>query len=100
MDKTISNRYTKNHYECGLSPKLTYKFGLPNGKYTVKMYFADPWPGVSTNPSVNANGTQLANCATGAEVSLTATVSDGTLTLNFTTSNLCINIAYIVIALA
>ena len=100
VDKTVSNRYTKNHTECRLSPKLTYKFDLPNGSYTVKLYFVDPWTNVSTNPSVSANGTQLANCAVDKEVSLTATVSDGTLTLNFTTQSLCINVAYIIIALA
>ncbi len=96
-EKTVTNRYTKNHTECGLSPKLTYKFDLDDGTYLVKMFFIDPWS-CSSAPTVTANGTAaLEGAAVGKEVSFTATVSGGTLTLAMTTSSLCINLAYIII---
>ncbi len=107
VDKTVSNRYTKNQYEEGWATlKLTYKFDLPDGNYTVKMYFADPW-GCSKNADVAANGTtKLTNAACGQEVSFTVTVSGGVLTLDITNpvnaaaNDKCINVAYIIIALA
>ncbi len=106
-DKTISNRYTKNQYECGLTAmKLSYKFVLPNGNYTVKMYFADPWE-CSKNADVAANGTnKLTNAACGQEVSFTVNITDGMLTLDVTNpvnevaGDKCINLAYIIIAYA
>ncbi len=98
--KTATNRYTKNQYESGIARNLHYKFELPNGTYTVKMYFADPW-GCSKNPNVSANGeSKTQNGATGQELSFTVTVTGGELTLDITSNDLCINLCYIKILYA
>ncbi len=107
VDKTASNRYTKNQFESSFTTlKISYQFELPDGNYTVKMYFVDPW-GCSKNADVAANGTtKLTNAACEQEVTFTVTVTGGTLTLditnpvNATAGDKCINVAYIIIALA
>lgn len=94
-DKTESNRYTKNQFENGVARNLHYKFDLVSGAYTVKVYFADPW-GCSKNPVVTANGEKkIDGAAIGQEVSFTVEVKNGELALDFTTSDLCINLCYI-----
>lgn len=100
IEKYTSNRYTKNQYESSLARKLSYKFDLDNGTYTVKIYFADPW-GCSKNPSVSANGeAKITNGAVGEELTFTVTVTNGELTLDITSSDLCINLCYIQILFA
>ena len=59
-DKKSTNRYTKNQFENGIARNLHYAFELPNGTYTVEMYFADPW-GVSQTPDVEAEGSVVIN---------------------------------------
>ncbi len=108
LDKTESNRYTKNQYEDGISTRyLDYAFELENGTYTVEIGFSDPW-GCSNMHDVYANiGTDseqlLASSYNVNNGVLTAevTVTDGVLTLNFrnsTTSGLAINVSYIKIS--
>ena len=98
--KTASNRYTKNQTENGVARNLHYKFELPDGTYTVKMYFIDPW-GVSKNPNVSANGTsKITNGAVGQELTFSVTVSGGQLTLDITSNSACINLCYIQILFA
>ena len=100
--KTDSNRYTKNQFEEGWQTlKLAYKFELPDGKYTVKVYLADPW-GCSKNVDASANGAKvLTNAACGTELSFDVTVEGGVLLLEFTNpvnqaaNELCINLSYI-----
>lgn len=100
VDKTASNRYTKEQNEKGLARKLGYKFELANGAYTVKMYFANPWNNAA-NPTVKANGeTKITNGAVNEELTFSVTVTDGELTLDITSSSLCINLAYIQILFA
>ena len=100
MDKTVSSRYTKNQTENGVARNLHYKFQLPDGTYTVKVYFVDPW-GVSQDPTVSAEGqAKLTDCAMGTELSFTVTVTDGTLDLDITSSAACINLAYIIVEFA
>ncbi len=100
VEKTVSNRYTKNQFESNLARKLGYKFELENGTYTVKLYFTDPW-GVSKNPIVKANGeTKITNGAVNEELSFTVTVTNGELTLDIASDDLCINLAYIQILFA
>lgn len=97
IDKTASNRYTKNQYESGIARNLHYKFELEDGTYTVIVYFTDPWS-CSANPNVSANGEQvLSNVATNKAVEFEVTVSGGYLTLDFTSESLAINIAYIMV---
>ncbi len=108
-NKTLTNRYTKNQYEKGWTTlRIGYKFELPDGAYTVKMYFADPW-GCSKRADVAANGAnKLTDAACGQEVSFEVTVTGGMLTLEITNPvnsaqsvrDLCINVAYIIIAYA
>jgi len=95
--KTASNRYTKNQYESGIARNLNYSFEVPNGEYKVVLFFTDPW-GCSKNPIISAEGqTLLENAATGQEVDVTVSVTDGQLDLNITAPNatLCLNLAYI-----
>ncbi|MDE7296129.1 MAG: glycoside hydrolase family 127 protein [Clostridia bacterium] len=95
QDKTASNRYTKNQFESGVARNLHYKFELANGTYTVKVYFADPWS-CSKNPNVSANGvSKISGAAVGEEVSFEVKVTNGELTLDFTSSDKCINLCYI-----
>lgn len=97
LDRTASNRYTKNQYEHGVDRSLHYKFELEDGTYTVAMYFADPWS-CSRNPTVTANGAVMVeNAAIGQPVQLTVNVSGGQLTLDITTEDKCINVCYIMI---
>ena len=99
--KTETQRYTKNQYENGVARNLHYKFELPNGDYIVEVYFADPW-GCSKNPTLTVNGAvALENADVGKAVQTEViTVTDGQMTLDFTSSDLCINIAYIRILFA
>lgn len=99
--KTATNRYTKNQYENGIARNLNYNFELPNGKYTVELYFTDPW-NCSKNPTVALEGRQvLKNVAMNKAVTAAVQVNDGELNLAITapTATLCINLCYIKIYL-
>lgn len=99
--KALTNRYTKNQFENGMPRKLNYRFELPDGEYTVKLYFADPW-NCSKNPIVTINGKEkLNNIPVNKVVSTTAVITDGELDLVITApaSTLCINLCYILIYL-
>ncbi len=99
--KTATNRYTKNQYENGIARNLNYKFELPNGKYTVELYFTDPW-NCSKNPIVSLEGFQvLKNVAMNKAVTAEVLVEDGELNLAITAPNatLCLNLCYIKIYL-
>ncbi len=94
---TETNRYTKNQFETGVDRNLHYAFELEDGKYTVEMFFADPW-GCSKNAIVTAEGTKMVDAAAvGEAVSFDVEVKDGELTLDITApaETLCINLAYI-----
>lgn len=100
LDKTTSNRYTKNQYEQGVARNMSYKFELDDGDYTVKMYFSDPW-NCSANPCVDANGdTMIYNGAVNREISFSVTVEGGYLVLDITSDDKCINLCYIIIEFA
>ena len=80
---------------------LNYRFELPNGEYTVKLYFNDPW-NCSKNPIVTINGEEkLNNIPVNQSVTTTATITNGELDLVITApaSTLCINLCYILIYL-
>ena len=95
VDKTLSNRYTKNQFEKGVARNLHYAFEVPNGEYTVVLYFSDPW-NCSNNPKVAVEGETVIEAAVaGMEETTKVTVSDNELNLNITSDNLCINLAYI-----
>ncbi|MGN1235637.1 MAG: beta-L-arabinofuranosidase domain-containing protein, partial [Christensenellaceae bacterium] len=95
LAKTASNRYTKNQYECGVARNLSYAFELEDGDYIVELYFADPW-GCSKKPSVAANGTTiLSEVSVNKPVIAQVHVEGGKLTLDITSNDLCINVAYI-----
>ncbi len=99
--KTATNRYTKNQYENGIARNLNYSFELPNGKYTVELYFTDPW-NCSKNPIVSLEGRQvMKNVAMNKAVTAVVQVEDGTLDLAVTSPNatLCLNLCYIKIYL-
>ena len=99
--KTATNRYTKNQYENGMERTLNYKFALPQGKYTVELYFTDPW-GCSKNPIVSLEGYKvLQNVAMNKAVTAEVQVNDGELNLAITApkDTLCINLCYIKIYL-
>ncbi len=99
--KTATNRYTKNQYENGMARSLNYRFSLPKGKYTVELYFTDPW-NCSKNPTVSLEGLPvLTNVAMNKAVTADILVEDGELDLSVTTpdSTLCINLCYIKIYL-
>lgn len=100
-DKTETNRYTKNQFESGVARNLHYRFELPDGAYVVEMYFADPW-NCSKDPTVRANGTVIfENAAVNtALVSDVIHVTGGTLSLDLTSNDLCINVCYIRIIIA
>ncbi|MDE6411957.1 MAG: glycoside hydrolase family 127 protein [Clostridia bacterium] len=100
VDKTVSNRYTKNQFESSIARKLGYKFELENGTYEVRMYFADPWS-CSKNPNVSANGvSKITNGAVNEEIFFKVTITNGELTLDITSSDKCINLCYIQIIFA
>ena len=65
------------------------------------MYFADPW-NCSKNPTLTVNGqVVLENAETGKALQTEPLfVTDGQMTLLFTSSDLCINVAYIRILFA
>ncbi|MCI8717729.1 MAG: hypothetical protein HFH64_06185 [Lachnospiraceae bacterium] len=95
VDKTLSNRYTKNQFEKGVARNLHYAFEVPNGEYTVVLYFSDPW-NCSNNPKVAVEGETVIEAAVaGMEETTKVTVSDNELNLDITSDNLCINLAYI-----
>ena len=99
--KTATNRYTKNQYENGMARTLNYKFELPAGKYTVELYFTDPW-GCSKNPIVSLEGHKvLKDVAMNKAVTAEVLVEDGELDLEITSPNatLCLNLCYIKIYL-
>lgn len=94
-DKTLTNRYTKNQFESGIDRHLDYDFEVPNGTYTVEVCFVDPWS-VSSNPSVALEGTMaMENVIAQVPTKAVVEVTDGTLNMNVTSDNLCINLAYI-----
>ena len=101
VSKTESNRYTKNQYESGVARNLQYSFELPEGEYIIEMYFTDPW-NCSKAPTVTANGEAIFTDAAVNTVLLSdvIAVSDGTLTLDITSDDLCINLCYIRIIIA
>lgn len=95
--KTATNRYTKNQFESGVARNLNYSFGLPNGEYTIELYFTDPW-NCSKNPIVSAEGQKLLeDVVVNQAVTTKVTVKDNILDLNITApeATLCINLAYI-----
>jgi len=95
VDKTLSNRYTKNQFEDGVARNMHYNFELPNGDYTVALYFADPW-NCSNNPKIAAEGETVIEAAiAGMEQTAKVAVSDGELNLDITSDSLCINLSYI-----
>ena len=95
VDKTLSNRYTKNQFEKGVARNLHYAFEVPNGEYTVVLYFSDPW-NCSNNPKVAVEGETVIEAAVaGMEETTKVTVSDNELNLDITSDSLCINLAYI-----
>ena len=95
LDKTLSNRYTKNQYEKNVARNLHYAFEVPNGEYTVVLYFSDPWS-VSQNPKVAIEGETVIEAAVaGMEETAKVTVADNELNLDITSDSLCINLAYI-----
>ena len=101
MVRIFPLHYTKNQYESGVARNLQYSFELPEGEYVVEMYFTDPW-NCSKAPTVPANGEAIfmdaaVNAVLTSEV---ITVTDGTLTLDITSDDLCINICYIRIIIA
>ncbi len=104
QDKANSNRYTKNQYENNIERHLDYGFTLPNGKYNVEIGFCDPWS-CSGSPTVYANygkpdqSTVVKDVAVSGNTTVkgSATVTDGTLSLNFRTESKAINVSYIVI---
>lgn len=99
--KTATNRYTKNQYENGMARTLEYKFELPKGKYTVELYFTDPW-NCSKNPIVSLEGfTVLRDVAMNTAVTAEVLVEDGELDLVITSpaATLCLNLCYIKIYL-
>ena len=108
MNKTASNRYTKNQYEDGYTTRfLDYAFELPDGTYTVEIGFANPWNCSNKHDVFFDLGTeheqQVASAYNVADGPLTAeaVVKDGKLTINFrndTTSGLAINVTYIKIS--
>ena len=99
--KTETNRYTKNQVENGIARHLNYQFSLPNGEYTVELYFSDPW-NCCRNPIVSINGEQkLSQIQTNKAVTTTALITDERLMLSVTApdSTPCINLCYIKIYL-
>ncbi|MCR5744140.1 MAG: glycoside hydrolase family 127 protein [Lachnospiraceae bacterium] len=108
LDKTASNRYTKNQYEDGYTTRfLDYAFELPNGTYAVEIGFANPW-NCSNGHDVYANlgkesELMLAEAynVSGGPLTADVAVTDGVLTLNFrnsTQAGLAINVTYIKIS--
>lgn len=110
VEKTKTNRYTKNQFENGIAERyLDYEFELENGTYEIEVGFSNPW-NCSTNPNVYANrekqnevvlGTKIGVPANGHKVITgTVTVTDGKLTINARSdandnSTLAINMTYI-----
>ncbi len=107
QNKAASFRYTKNQFESGIDRHLDYGFDLPNGTYTVEIGFNNPW-NCSESPSVYANYgsdnqqtvAENIRVGTGTTVTGTVTVTDGTLTLHFSSDSAAINVTYITISFA
>ncbi|MCD8118055.1 MAG: glycoside hydrolase family 127 protein [Lachnospiraceae bacterium] len=113
VDKTASNRYTKNQYESGISVRyLDYGFELEAGTYEIEIGLSNPW-GCSDDPAVYLNyGTDSQITITddaavpdyGTQV-ITATFTvdeDGIITVDFRSAaddsnTLAINLCYIII---
>ena len=99
-DKAASSRYTKNQYENQMARTLSYLFELEDGTYDVTVYFDDPW-NCSKDVCMDANGERvLSNAATGTPITVRVQVTGGYLRLDFTTTDLCINLSYIIISFA
>jgi len=107
VEKTSSNRYTKNQYENGIARHLDYAFELEDGEYTVEVVYSNPWNcsskqtltayfGEANEQVLEANKT-IASVGT-TTVTAKVTVSGGKLTLHFTSDDLCINVCYIKIS--
>ncbi|MGN0505734.1 MAG: glycoside hydrolase family 127 protein [Lachnospiraceae bacterium] len=101
LDKTATNRYTKNQYESGIPRHLDYLFELEDGTYSVTVGFADPW-GCSKKPSLYAyygeeNEQLLAEKIEVADETVTCevTVTGGMLSLNLRSEDKAINITHI-----
>ncbi len=108
QNKENSNRYTKNQYENNIDRHIDYGFDLPDGEYSIEVGFCDPWK-CSDKPSVYANYGKENQSVIAENVSLngstgsakgTASVTDGTLTLNFRSADKAINVSYIIIRAA
>lgn len=105
LDKTKTNRYTKNQFESNIDRHIDYAFELENGTYTVEVGFANPWA-CSNKPSVYANfgkddqtllidSLDLASKTT---ATAKVTVQNKQLTLNFKSKDKAINVTYIKIS--
>ncbi len=106
--KTVTNRYTKNFFEKGITERyLDYKFELENGRYDVTVCCVDPW-NCSKTPNVYANygkDSQITikeklNASANEAARKTVEVTDGELTINLRATgddNKAINLAYILI---
>jgi len=107
LPKTETNRYTKNQFETGITPRfIDYAFELPNGKYEVEVGLADPWK-VSNHPSVYLNFNKDNRVAIAENIDIAVTpvvkgavcVTDGQLTVNLRSNSPAINLAYIKITI-
>lgn len=106
QNKTVTNRYTKNQFENGITPRyIDYGFELKNGTYEVEVGFTDPW-GCSNNPAVYANHDKdnqvviadKVNISSNPVATGTVKVTNGELTINMRSvenSTLAINVTYI-----
>ena len=100
VDKTQSSRYTKNQFESGMPRVLDYSFELPNGTYTVELFFTDPW-GVSAAPTATFEEAIVEkDILTQTDSQTTVPVADGSLDIHITSESACINLAYIKIYLS
>lgn len=108
LDKTETNRYTKNQYENGIALHLDYEFELKDGTYIVEAGFANPW-NCSDYPTLYADiGTEnesvIADRVSVSDTPIVrgeVTVKNGKLTLNFRANEretLAINVTYIKIS--
>ncbi len=106
LPKGETNRYTKNQYENGIDRSLKYAFELENGTYSVTVGFADPW-GCSNNPTLVANPDTDDEVTVAKNLNLSrrrtaeaeVRVTNGKLTLLFTSDDKAINVTYIKVAI-
>lgn len=110
VDKTRTNRYTKNQFENGIAERyLDYEFELENGTYEIEVGFSNPW-NCSTNPNLYANREKQDEVVLAQKIGVpanghkvitgTVTVTDGKLTINARSdandsTTLAINMTYI-----